>query len=113
MSYILFKNKLQAERLGLKLQTYSASDYSKDAMHMAENTWTRWIRFRCTTENFWQDDPFTEVEDVNLDPAIGLEPASDVAASLDVNIADVDTTANEGLQGSRVGDEDGDDDLNI
>lgn len=113
VSYILFKNKLMAERLGLKLQTYSASDYSKDALHMAENTWTRWIRFRCTTENFWQDDPFGEVDEINLDPAIGLEPASDVAASPDVNIADVDTTANEGLQAGRIGDEDGDDDLNI
>lgn len=113
VSYILFKHKLMAHRLGLKLHTYSASDYSKDNLKMAENIWTRWIRFRCTTENFWEGDSFTEVEDVNVEPAIGLEPASDVDASLDVNIAEVDTTANEGLKVGRVGDEDGDDDLNI
>lgn len=113
VSYILFKHKLMAHRLGLKLQTYSASDYSKDNLKMAENIWTRWIRFRCTTENFWDGEPYSEVEDVNVDPAIGLEPASDTATSLDVDISEVDTTANEGVKVSRIGDENGDEDLNI
>lgn len=113
VSYVLFKHKLMAHRLGLKLQTYSASDYSKDNLKMAENIWTRWIRFRCTTENFWQGDSFADIEDLNVDPAIGLEPASDVAASLDVNVAEVDTTANQGIKAGRKGDDDGDEDLNI
>ena len=70
-------------------------------------------RFRCTTENFWDGSKFIDVEDINVEQAVGLEPASDIATSLDVNIEDVDTTANAGLIASRVGDDEGDDDLNI
>lgn len=113
VAYILFKHKLMAHRLGLKLHTFSASDYNKDASKMTENIWTRWVRFRCTTQNFWDAERFQDVENINVDPAVGLEPASDVAASLDVNIAEVDTTANEGLQVGRVGDDDDDDNVNI
>ena len=113
VAYVLFKHKLMAHRLGLKLHTFSASDYNKDSNKMTENIWTRWVRFRCTTQNFWDAARFTDVENVNTDPAVGLEPASDVAAGLDVDISEVDTTANDGLIGSRVGDVDGDDDLNI
>lgn len=112
-SYILFKHKLMAERLGLKLHTFSASDYNKEATKMADNVWTRWVRFRCTTENFWEAEKFTEVENINTDPAMGLEPASDVAVSNDVDINAVDTTANNGILAGRAGDVDDEDDLNI
>jgi len=113
VNYIMFKHKLMAERLGLKLHTFSASDYNKEASKMTDNVWTRWVRFRCTTENFWLQDEFTEVTDLNVDPAVGLEPASDVAVSNDVDINTVDTTANEGLRAGRAGDDDDDEDLNI
>lgn len=113
VAYILFKHKLMAHRLGLKLHTFSASDYNKDSNKMTENIWTRWVRFRCTTQNFWDAERFQEVADLNVDPAVGLEPAHDIAASLDVDINEVDTTANDGLIASRIGDEDGEDDLNI
>lgn len=113
VAYILFKHKLMAHRLGLKLHTFSASDYNKDANKMTENIWTRWVRFRCTTQNFWSSDPSMEIEDLNLDPAVGLEPASDVAASLDVDLNDVNTTANDGLIASRAGDDEDIEDLNI
>lgn len=112
VAYILFKHKMMAERLGLKLHTFSASDYNKDSNKMTENIWTRWVRFRCTTQNFWDAARFSDVDSINVDPAVGLEEASDVAVSLDVNIEDVDTTANDGIKASRVGD-DGDEDLNI
>lgn len=113
VSYILFKNKLMAERFGLKLHTFSASDYNKDGAKATENIWTRWIRFRCTTQNFWGADQLSEVEDINTDVAYGLESASDVAASDDVNVAEVDTNSNEGIKIGRVGDDDGSDDMNI
>lgn len=113
VSYILFKHKKLAEKLGLKLHTFNASDYTKDTMHMAENTWTRWIRFRCTTQNFWQSDKFIDIEDLNIDPAIGLEPAWSVSASNDVDMSDIDITANKGLIAGRIGDSGGDDDTNI
>ena len=113
VAYILFKHKLMAHRLGLKLHTFSASDYNKDNNKMTENIWTRWVRFRCTTQNFWDAERFQEIVDLNVDPAIGLDPASDIAASMDVDINEVDTTANDGLIASRIGDDDGDEDLNI
>lgn len=112
-SYILFKHKLMAHRLGLKLHTFSASDYQKEANKMTENIWTRWIRFRCTTENFWAADAFTDIEAVNTFPAVGLEPASDIASSMDVDITTLDDTSNDGLRASRVGDLDDDEDMGI
>jgi hypothetical protein len=113
VSYVLFKHKLMAHRLGLKLHTFSASDYNKEAGKMGENIWTRWVRFRCTTQNFWDADRFAEIADLNTEPKVGLEAASDVSTSLDVNIEEVDTTANEGIKASRVGDEEDVEDLNI
>lgn len=104
VAYVLFKHKLMAHRLGLKLHTFSASDYNKDAAKMTENIWTRWVRFRCTTENYWSADPFTQVDNVNTYPAVGLPAASDIAASLDVTVSTVDPTSTGGLIASRVGD---------
>lgn len=112
-AYILFKHKLMAHRLGLKLHTFSASDYNKDNAKMGENIWTRWVRFRCTTQNFWDADRFSDIDDINLDPAVGLDPSTDIAASLDVDLSEIDTTSNDGLIASRVGDDDGDEDVNI
>lgn len=100
VSYLLFKYKLDFERLGLKLHTYSASDYAKDADKMGasgNNIWTRWIRFRCTTENFWAAQPLKVMKHVNTHPSIGGPPSVDIATSLDVDPACVDRTANKGM----------------
>mgnify|MGYP001159260373 CR=1 FL=1 len=83
LDYILFKEKLMAERLGLRLHTFSASDYSKDQRAMTENIWTRWVRFRCTVLNGWKQEDLTEAE------------------------------PNVGIYVSRIGDEDGDEDMQI
>lgn len=114
VSYILFKHKLMAHRLGIKLGTFSASDYNKEAKYMTENIWTRWVRFRCTTENFWAGDSFLDLSGgINVDPMVGLEDASDISVSLDVDIDSVDGTANGGLIVSRINDEEGIDDLTL
>jgi len=97
VSYILFKYKRTAERLGLKLQTYSASDYGKDADKGANNIWTRWVRFRCTTENFWSADTYRDIDEVNTTASIGNPFSEDIATSLDVPLCKVDRTANKGL----------------
>ena len=97
VSYILFKYKLLAEKWGLRLQTYSASDYSKEADKAANNIWTRWVRFRCTTQNFWSAEPLRRFEEVNTSPSIGNPVSEDIAASLDVDLCKVDRTANKGL----------------
>lgn len=98
-SYILFKYKPMAHRLGLKLQTYSASDYSKDADKGVNNIWTRWVRFRCTTQNFWHGDALREFDHVNVDAKIGQPYSEDLATSLDVPRHRVDRTANKGIIG--------------
>lgn len=113
VAYILFKHKMMAHRLGLKITTFSASDYSKNAELMANNIWTRWIRFRCTTQNFWSADAFLDIEDVNVEAKIMLDEAYDIVASEDVDISTIDTTANEGIKASRTNDEEGDEDINI
>ena len=113
VAYILFKYKPMAHRLGLKLHTFSASDYNKDGGKMTENIWTRWVRFRCTTQNFWDADPLAEVDDVNTDVAFNLEPASDIATSIDVDADSVDGTSNDGLIAGRIGDEDDSDNTTI
>lgn len=114
VAYILFKHKLMAHRLGLKLHTFSASDYNKDANKMTENIWTRWIRFRCTTQNFWSAEKFGDpVENINTEVAYNLPPATDIATSLDVDINDIDITSNDGIIVSPAGSIDPDDDLNI
>lgn len=102
VSYILFKYKPMAHRLGLKLQTYSASDYSKDADKGVNNIWTRWIRFRCTTQNFWAADNLREFDEVNTRTRIGLPLSEDLATSLDVPRHKVDRTANKGVMGEQI-----------
>ena len=109
VAYVLFKHKLMAHRLGLKLHTFSASDYNKEAQKMTENIWTRWVRFRCTTQNFWEAEPFKYIKDVNTDPKVGLPPSYDVAASADVDLDDIVRTANDGVQYSSTNDTGSDD----
>lgn len=112
VSYILFKYKPMAFRLGLKLGTFSASDYSKDADKMGNNVWTRWVRFRCTTQNFWGADPTIEVNEVNTEHTI---ESSNVSANTTNDETDnlITNINNNGLLVSRIGDEEGIEDLNI
>lgn len=67
-AYILFKQKLYASSLGLQIHTYSASDYSKDMAKMPDNIFSRWLRFRCTTENLFSQGPLgPQAKDIELD----------------------------------------------
>lgn len=66
LAYTLFKNKPALVRLGLEMGTFSASDYSKDAEKHGNNVWTRWVRYRCITQNDWTADSLQEVDDVNV-----------------------------------------------
>jgi len=64
LSYIMFKHKPIARSLGIEIQTYSASDWQKDATKMPENIWTRWLRMRCTVFNTWDAEAFNEINEV-------------------------------------------------
>lgn len=95
--YVLYKKKVDLERYGLLMQSFSASDYSKDQQKMPDNTWTRWIRYRCTTMNSFVFEYKQVVEKINTYPAVGLPEASDLAIGDDVDISTVCTTANKGI----------------
>lgn len=65
ISYILFTSKRTAEGLGLYLQTFSASDYSRENGKLPDNTWVRWIRFNCTVHNLFLQDPHLTIDEIS------------------------------------------------
>jgi hypothetical protein len=67
VNYILFKRKRRAEQLGLRLHTFSATDYTRDSAKLADNIWERYIRFRATVENFWHSEPGTAIDSLEID----------------------------------------------
>ena len=64
ISYILFTSKRTAEGMGLYLQTFSASDYSRENSKMPDNVWVRWIRFSCTVHNLFLQDPHVTIDGI-------------------------------------------------
>lgn len=70
LAYIFFKQKRLMEQFDIQLHTWSASDYSKQDQYKSENIWTRWIKFKCTTQNFFDDESKDEYE-VDMDIEIG------------------------------------------
>ena len=79
LSYILFKEKPLAQKLGLQLQTWNASDYNKERQYMGENIWTRWIRFKCTTTNLIKMEEKTEKEvEVEVEVESGTDTSDDI-----------------------------------
>jgi len=67
LSYILFKNKLLAQDLGIEMQTFSATDWQKDTAKMPENIYTRWVKMRCTVFNTWSTEPFSGPYDMETE----------------------------------------------
>ena len=66
-SYILFTRKQEFINLGMQLQTYTASDWDRAEQYSVENIWTRWIRMRCTSNNFWTMQPYTTVDSIDTE----------------------------------------------
>ena len=71
VKYILYKEKYLARKLGLQLQTFSATDYNKDNARMAENVWVRTIRYRCTVQNYIGNDTLEEIDSIEIDLLAG------------------------------------------
>jgi hypothetical protein len=78
VSDILFRNKRLSEKLGLKLQSYSASDYNKRGEVMVDNVWVRWLRFRCTVQNFFKLEELIEIGDVEVDTQAENVPGDEI-----------------------------------
>lgn len=83
LAYTLFKYKPSLVRFGLEMGTFSASDYSKDAEKMGNNIWTRWVRYRCTTQNDWAAD---ELREVDMEVGVKASRIGDVEGIDDVEL---------------------------
>jgi hypothetical protein len=83
LSYIFYKEKVLGRSLGLQLFTFRANDYNKESKYMADNVWSRWVRFRCTVQNYIDGDEYQDhclVLDVDADNSQGNPPV-DIADS--------------------------------
>ncbi len=67
--------------LGLQLYTFRASEYNKESKYMADNVWSRWIRFRCTVQNYLEGDQYVE-------PVLELDIGA--TTNSDINMSDGD-----------------------
>jgi len=77
LNYLLYKEKPLMRKLGLQLTTFSASEYNKDSQYMAENIWSRWVRFKCTVQNFLDDDGYSQIDNVEVGISVPLEEDPD------------------------------------
>lgn len=58
--YILYKEKMTGRSLGLQLYTYRANEYNKESKYMADNVWSRWVRFKCTVQHYVDGEVSTD-----------------------------------------------------
>lgn len=65
--YILLKRKRRAEALGLQLHTWSATDYSRENAKLPDNVFARYLRVRTIVQNFWDSEPFIDINDIDVD----------------------------------------------
>jgi len=65
--FILFKRKRRAEKLGLQLHTFSATDYNRDNSKLADNIFVRTIRFRAIVQKFWDAEDYIDIDDVEVE----------------------------------------------
>lgn len=79
LNYILYKEKMTGYNLGLQLYTFRASEYNKESKYMADNVWSRWVRFRCTVQNYLEGDQY-------VDPVLELDIGA--TTSSDINMTD-------------------------
>lgn len=82
LSYILYKEKPAGHGLGLQLYTFRASEYNKESKYMADNVWSRWIRFRCTVQNYLDGDPYSD-HDLELD--IDVSSSTNIDDSINIS----------------------------
>lgn len=67
VSYILLKRKRTAERLGLEMYTWSATDYSRNQAKLADNIWERYLRVTTKVQNNWLDREYLDIDTVNIE----------------------------------------------
>lgn len=84
--YILYREKPLGRKLGLQLYTYRANDYNKESRYMADNVWSRWIRFRCTVQHYIDDADQYASPDIVIDLDAAQVDGSNVTNISDTQI---------------------------
>ena len=86
--YILYKEKLTARGLGLLLYTYRANEYNKESKYMADNVWSRWVRFKCTVQHYIDGQEYiTPTIDLEIDAA-SLNDENDIVVISQITLDD-------------------------
>lgn len=87
LTYVFYKEKILGRKLGLQLFTFRASDYNKESKYMADNVWSRWIRFRCTVQNYLDGDELVIPDsiDIDLDADASGAPIEEIDVPLSAN----------------------------
>ena len=65
--YILYREKGLGRNLGLQLYTFRANDYNKESKYMADNVWSRFVRFRCTVQHYIDSQEQYIAADLDID----------------------------------------------
>jgi hypothetical protein len=96
VAWILFKFKPVLEKRGIQLQSFSGSEFTKDASKMGEMIYSRWMTFSAITTMEWTEEfPTTTTPDgqfVDFDfNSIGIIPAN----TNEVDSFDTQITANQ------------------
>lgn len=85
--YILYREKGLGRNLGLQLYTFRASDYNKESKYMADNVWSRFVRFRCTVQHYIDAQEQYTTPNIVLDvDAVSIDTTSVSVDILDVEI---------------------------
>lgn len=97
IKYILYKQKHLARKLGLQLHTFSVSEYNKQGQYQTENVWTRWVRFRCTVQNYLDGEQYSpDVTDTEVD--VNVQPIHSVGDDDVVNLRELEDERYEDLE---------------
>jgi len=91
LTYVFYKEKILGRKLGMQLFTFRANDYNKESKYMADNVWSRWVRFRCTIQNYIEANDY-QAHDILLD----IDAVS-ASGGEEVDISDQLLTENDGI----------------
>lgn len=83
LNYIFYKEIITARNLGLQNYTFRANEYNKESKYMADNVWSRWVRFKCTVQNYLDGEAYVSP---GLDLSVDAESS---ANSTIVNITNI------------------------
>lgn len=83
VSWILFRFKLDMERRGIQLQTYAGSEFNKDSKFLAENVYSRWMRYSAQVSVEWTEPAGALMGGLNVTTHAEAEDGDDIDLTLE------------------------------